>query len=99
MTISPSGTSSRLGASFTSAPSSSSLSRSAAGLSDSSGSRSFGQRPDGGQGRADARVVGDRAVLQRHVEVDAQQDALAFDVELVERPHSSFCSTSTQRFE
>src|SRR4051795_1609505 len=43
MTISPSGTWSRYSASFTSAPPSSSLSRSAVGRSESSGSRSFGR--------------------------------------------------------
>ena len=32
------------------------------------------------QRRADARVVGDAAVLERHVEVDADEDALARDV-------------------
>src|SRR5581483_11575520 len=56
------------------------------------------------QRRADARVVADRAVLQRHVEVDAHEHALAGDVEVANRKlHSPFFtssrSRSTQRFE
>ena len=39
---------------------------------------------DGGQRRADARVVGDGAVLHRHVEVDAHEHALAARVQLVD---------------
>jgi hypothetical protein len=57
------------------------------------------QRLDGRQRRADAGVVGDPAILERDVEVDAQQDATALDVEVVERPHSTFWSRSTQRLE
>jgi hypothetical protein len=48
---------------------------------------------------ADARVVGDAAVRERDVEVDPQEDALALDVQIVERPHSSFWRMSTQRLE
>ena len=48
---------------------------------------------------ADPGVVRDPPVLERHVEVDAQQDAPALDVEVVERPHSSFWTMSTQRLE
>ena len=84
------------------------------GLSDSSGSRSFG-RPRCAASSSlaprsrSASIVGSaarirassviRAVLERHVEVDAQEDAPALDVEVVERPHSSFWTMSTQRLE
>ena len=59
------------------------------------------------QRRADARVVGDRAVLDRHVEVDAHEHALARDVELGAAcdatPYRPFFSRngsrSTQRLE
>ena len=37
-----------------------------------------------GQRRADARVVGDPAVLQRDVEVDAHEDALARGVQVLD---------------
>ncbi len=37
---------------------------------------------DGGQGRPDAGVVGDLPVLERHVEIDADEDALARRVEV-----------------
>ena len=40
---------------------------------------------DGRQRRADARVVADHAVLQRHVEVDADEHALALQVEVADR--------------
>jgi hypothetical protein len=36
---------------------------------------------------ADARVVGDARTFEGHVEVDPDEDALALDVELVERSH------------
>ena len=39
---------------------------------------------DGGQRGADARVVGDGAVLHRHVEVDAHERALPGGVQLVD---------------
>ena len=74
------------------------------GRSENSGSRSFGrprwatqheprallaQLLERRQRRADARVVGDAAVLvQRDVEVDPDEDALALDVEVVERAHA-----------
>ena len=41
------------------------------------------------QRRRDARRVGDRAVLQRDVEVDADEDALAGEVELIDGAHGS----------
>ena len=34
---------------------------------------------DGGQGGADAKVVGDAAVLERDVEVSAQQHSLSLE--------------------
>ena len=37
----------------------------------------------------DARGVGDHAVVDRHVEVDAHQHAFAFDVDVVERVESA----------
>ncbi len=40
---------------------------------------------DGREGRPDAGVVGDLPVLQRHVEVDADQDALAGHVHVADR--------------
>ena len=40
------------------------------------------QVPDRGQRRPDARVVGDPAILERDVEVDADEDALARGVEV-----------------
>jgi hypothetical protein len=57
------------------------------------------QALDRRQRRADARVVGDRALVQRDVEVDADEDPLAVDVEVVEALHRTFWRTSTQRFE
>ena len=39
---------------------------------------------DGRDGGADARVVGDLAVLERDVEVDADEDALAGDVDVAD---------------
>jgi hypothetical protein len=57
---------------------------------------------------ADARVVGDRASLDRHVEVDADEDAAAREVEVLDRTlrHARYSpfftmnrSRSTQRFE
>ena len=44
-----------------------------------------GELADGGRQAFDARQVGDLAVADRHVEVGAQQDALAGDVQVVER--------------
>ncbi len=38
------------------------------------------------QRRADARVVGNRAVLDRHVEVHADEDALAGEIEIRDAP-------------
>jgi hypothetical protein len=62
-----------------------------------------------GQSRADRRVVGDRAVLERDVEVDADEDAPVGDVDVVEGPHeaateagrsaSTRWTTSTSRLE
>ena len=37
------------------------------------------------QRRPDARVVGDRAALERHVEVDADEDPLALEVDVLDR--------------
>ncbi len=68
---------------------------------------------NGRQRRGDARVVGDRAVLDRHVEVDADEDALAAEIEVLDRVFRhrrypeplerwhrySFFSRSTQRLE
>src|SRR6478609_6381083 len=48
-----------------------------------------GQLGDRGRGALDAGCVGDDAVLDRHVEVDAQQDALARNIDAVERPERS----------
>ena len=46
------------------------------------------QPADRRQRRLDARRVGDaRRFVERHVEVDADEDALARDVEVLERPH------------
>ena len=52
-----------------------------------------------GQGLADAGVVGDRPVLEGDVEVDANEDPLAVDVDIGERSHRSLWTTSTTRFE
>src|SRR5262249_61540536 len=58
-----------------------------------------------GQRRIDARGVGDGAVLERHVEVGADEDALAGDVEVVQQPHEAqrllptSRDTSRMRFE
>jgi hypothetical protein len=45
----------------------------------------------GGQGRSDAQVVGDRPVAEGHVEVGADEDSLALEVaqvlELGDVPH------------
>ena len=43
------------------------------------------QEPDGGQRGADPGVVGDLPVVERDVEVGAQQDALAGDVGVADR--------------
>ena len=52
------------------------------------------------QGRPDPRVVGDLAIIQRHVEVDPDQNPPAVEVAQVpERLHSSLCTRSTTRFE
>ena len=57
------------------------------------------------QGRADARVVGDLAVLERDVQVGADEDALAGDVRVADRARpvhpygSSLPITSTSRHE
>ena len=40
---------------------------------------------DGGDGLADARVVGDRAVFERHVEVDADEHTFAGEIEVADR--------------
>ncbi len=39
---------------------------------------------DGREGGLDARGVGDRAVLQRHVEVGADEDARAGELETID---------------
>src|SRR5579885_2234163 len=44
----------------------------------------FGGEAQGGQRLADARIVGDDAVLQGHVEVHAKEDALAFEIEVLD---------------
>jgi hypothetical protein len=59
--------------------------------------------------RLDTRGVADDAVLQRDVEVDANEDALAAEIEVVEQSHRSrqpahnllpiSVATSTIRFE
>ena len=64
---------------------------------------------DGRQRRADARVVADRAVLDRHVEIDADEDLLAPQIEVADRQlhrrnlkalcRPGPCSRSTQRLE
>ena len=98
----------------TSAPSSSPGGRRPA-RSDSSGSRSFGrprcaastqpravraQPLDRRQRGPDARVVGDAIAVQGDIEVHPDEDALALDVEVVQRAHyRSFWTRSTQRFE
>ena len=56
----------------------------------------LGQLAQGRQGPVDAGCVGDLAVLHRHVEVDADKDPLAGNVETVDRPEfahggSSLC--------
>ena len=56
------------------------------------------QRRDGRQRRADPRVVGDvLRVVERDVEVDPQEDALALDVEVLERPHVRGASGAGRR--
>ena len=58
------------------------------------------QLVDRRQRRADPRVVRNRAVLERHVEVDTHQYALSIDVpEIVQCPHSNFCAISNTRLE
>jgi hypothetical protein len=37
---------------------------------------------DRGQRRLDPRVVGDRAALERHVEVDADEDPFALQIQV-----------------
>jgi len=56
------------------------------------------------QRRADARIVADAAVFHRHVEVDPDEHALSFQVEVADGQfHKPFAtslrSRSTQRFE
>ncbi len=51
------------------------------------------------QRRADASVVGDRAVLDRDVEVDADEHAAPVDVDLVEALHCKRWTSSTTRLE
>jgi hypothetical protein len=65
---------------------------------------SLAQRLDGRERRTDAGVVGHptltaRARLEGHVEVDPEQDPLSLDLQVVEGPHSTLWSRSTQRFE
>jgi hypothetical protein len=60
------------------------------------------QEPDRRQRRADARVVRHSPVLQRHVEVDAREHALAGDVGVPDGPRpvhgqSRRCDRSTSR--
>src|SRR4029078_12258126 len=43
------------------------------------------QEPDRRHGRADPLVVGDRSVLERHVEIRANEDALAADLRRLDR--------------
>ena len=79
---------------------------SAIGFSESFGSRPFrpaemreqddlaalvGDFGDGRRDALDAGRVGDLAVLHRHVEVDAQQHALALDVGLIEGAEAQPC--------
>src|SRR3954454_1309433 len=54
---------------------------------------------DGGQRGLDPAVVGDPAVLERDVEVDPHENALAFDVDVVEGPHKTRWATSATRLE
>jgi hypothetical protein len=54
---------------------------------------------DGGQGGADASVVGHPAIVERHVEVHPDEHALVCDVEVVQRPHSRRWTRSTTRLE
>jgi len=51
---------------------------------------------DGRSHALDTGCVGDLAVAQRHVEVDAQEDALACHIGLIERTKSSH-STESER--
>ena len=56
------------------------------------------QQLDGGQRRADPGVVGDDAVLERHVEVDTDEDALPRSIEVAhaaERHGGSFPHAAT----
>ena len=56
---------------------------------------------EGGQSRADPGVVGDARRLERHVEVDPDEDALAPDVGVANRAgqvhYSRRCTRSTSR--
>jgi hypothetical protein len=45
----------------------------------------FEDRADRRQGRANAAIVGDSPVVERHVEVDADEDPLARDIEIGDR--------------
>jgi hypothetical protein len=44
------------------------------------------ERPQRGQRRADSRVVRDRAIFERHVEVDAHESAFSADIGVPDRP-------------
>ena len=57
----------------------------------------FEEVGDGRQGGADARVVGDAALLQGHVEVDAHQDALAFHRVVADGPFGHGCRLPSPR--
>jgi hypothetical protein len=58
------------------------------------------QLVDRGKRCADSHVVGDLAIVERDVEVDADEHALAVQVaEIGEGSHSSFCTSSTMRLE
>ena len=60
------------------------------------------QQPNRRQRRADARVVGDPAVLERHVQIRPDEDDLAVDLRGLDRPRqpqSSFETRSTSRHE
>ena len=60
------------------------------------------QRRDRRQRRADARVVADRAVLQRNVEIDAAEHAPARDLQRIQASrqlHKTLVIRSTSRLE
>src|SRR5207253_3804970 len=66
------------------------------------GGAALEQQPQRRQRSANAGVVGDAAVLERNVEIRADEDDLPVDVRGLDRPreaHSTFDTRSTSRHE